>query len=180
MPAKPITSWQKVITLMRQNLPFINPCWLFSLTLFSFTHLEAATTRICIRCPRDWGKADWSVACRILFLTFLKGWCSIFHFQVIRNVPWSQWPFKEAWEQTLPVKTEMKKEQYKSVFFTFITWSPTPFSSRSIFSFIFLLLMSQLQKTFLLPLHPLLVSAPVSFWCPLYHSCTPVQFHSHP
>lgn len=84
--------------------------------LLFFMILEMAATRTCIKFLRDWGENDLSVICWILSLTFLKARCNSFCFQVIRNVPWSPWPFKEAWEQTSSVKTEVKKKQYTSFF----------------------------------------------------------------
>lgn len=56
--------------------------------------------------------------------------------------------FQRSLSKTLSVKSEVKNKQYLICFFlTFITKSPTPFSSRSSFSLIVLLLMSHLQKT---------------------------------
>lgn len=59
---QPVITSLKAIKLVRHDLPFINPGWLFVITFLSFTWPELASRRICSQPYQEHSEADQPIA----------------------------------------------------------------------------------------------------------------------
>lgn len=85
----------KPIRLVRHNLPLMNPCRLFPVTFLSFVFLEMASRRIC---SITISETAVRLFCSSLYIPSWEG-CDACLRQVIRNLSWSLWPFKDDRKQ---------------------------------------------------------------------------------